>query len=65
VPTASSSTTPPATQTSATAFSLEASFRVVEGLWLNAGYTFGGFTGLTPDTAPGFYLRLDFLGGSR
>ncbi|MCX7801708.1 MAG: hypothetical protein N2313_01655 [Meiothermus ruber] len=55
----------PGTQTSATAFSLEASFRVVEGLWLNAGYTFGGFSGLTPDTAPGFYLRLDFLGGSR
>lgn len=55
----------PGTQTGASAFSLEASFRVVEGLWLNAGYTFGGFTGLTPDTAPGFYLRLDFLGGSR
>lgn len=55
----------PGTQSSATAFSLEASFRVVEGLWFNAGYTFGGFTGLTPDTAPGFYLRLDFLGGSR
>jgi hypothetical protein len=55
----------PGTQTSATAFSLEASLRVVEGLWLNLGYTFGGFVGLTPDTAPGLYLRLDILGGSR
>ena len=55
----------PGTQTSATAFSLEASLRLVEGLWLNLGYTFGGFTGLTPDTAPGLYLRLDILGGSR
>lgn len=55
----------PGTQSSATAFSLEASFRLVEGLWFNAGYTLGGFVGLTPDTAPGFYLRLDFLGGGR
>jgi len=53
----------PGTQTSATAYSIEASFRLLEGLWLNLGYTFGGFTGLTPDTAPGLYLRLDFLGG--
>ncbi|GEM83579.1 hypothetical protein [Meiothermus hypogaeus] len=55
----------PGTQSSATAFSLEASFRVVEGLWFNAGYTFGGFVGPTPDTTPGFYLRLDILGGGR
>jgi len=55
----------PGTQTSATAFSLEASLRLVEGLWFNLGYTFGGFVGLTPDTTPGLYLRLDILGGSR
>ncbi|KIQ55546.1 hypothetical protein SY28_03000 [Meiothermus taiwanensis] len=55
----------PGTQSNATAFSLEASLRIVEGLWFNLGYTVGGFTGLTPDTAPGFYLRLDFLGGHR
>ncbi|MCX7740991.1 MAG: hypothetical protein N2047_08210, partial [Meiothermus sp.] len=55
----------PGTQSSATAWSLEASFRLVEGLWLNAGYTLGGFVGPTPETAPGFYLRFDFLGGSR
>ncbi len=53
----------PGTQTEAAAWALEASFRLLEGLWLNLGYTFGGFTGLTPDTAPGLYLRLDFLGG--
>lgn len=47
------------------AFSLEASVRVLEGLWFNLGYTFGGFTGLTPDTSPGFYLRFDYLGGMR
>lgn len=55
----------PGTGTTATAFSLEGSLRVLDGLWLNLGYTFGGFTGLTPDTAPGLYLRLDFFGGSR
>lgn len=55
----------PATQSQATAFSLEGSLRIVEGLWFNLGYTFGGFSGLTPDTAPGFYLRLDFMGGGR
>jgi hypothetical protein len=55
----------PGTHSSATAFSLEASFRLVEGLWFNAGYTYGGFAGLTPDTAPGFYMRLDILGGGR
>jgi len=53
----------PGTQASATAYSIEAGLRMVEGIWLNLGYTLGGFTGLTPDTAPGFYLRLDFLGG--
>ena len=55
----------PGTNSSATAFSLEASLRLVEGLWFNLGYTFGGFVGLTPDTAPGLYLRLDIFGGSR
>jgi len=55
----------PGTSTNATAFSLEGSYRIVDGLWFNLGYTFGGFVGLTPDTYPGFYLRLDFLGGGR
>lgn len=47
------------------AWALEGNLRILDGLWLNAGYTFGGFNGLTPDTAPGFYIRLDFFGGNR
>jgi hypothetical protein len=53
------------TGATASAFSVEGSMRILEGLWFNLGYTFGGFAGLSPDTYPGFYLRLDFLGGSR
>jgi len=53
----------PSTGSSATALGLEGSFRVVEGLWFNLGYVLGGFQGLTPDTRPGIYLRLDFLTG--
>lgn len=55
----------PSSGGSATALGLEGSFRVVDGLWLNAGYVFGGFQGLTPETRPGFYLRLDFLTGGQ
>jgi hypothetical protein len=43
------------------AFSVEGSFRVLEGLWLNLGYGFGE-TLFQPE---GLYLRLDFFGGSR
>ena len=59
----------PGTDTRELAFSLEGSFRVLEPLWLNLGYTFGGFRGLTPEARPGVYLRLDLMeaeqGGSR
>ncbi|RIH86116.1 hypothetical protein Mrose_01890 [Calidithermus roseus] len=55
----------PATASSATHFGLEGSLRVLEGLWVNVGYTFGYMSALTPDAQPGFYLRLDFLGGGR
>ncbi len=55
----------PATGTGATHFGLEGSLRVLEGLWVNVGYTFGHLSALTPNAQPGFYLRLDFLGGSR
>lgn len=55
----------PATASSATHFGLEGSLRVLEGLWVNLGYTFGHMSALMPDAQPGFYLRLDFLGGSR
>jgi hypothetical protein len=53
----------PALGTNASAFSIEGGLRVLQGLWLNLGYTFGGFEGLSPDTYPGFYLRFDFLSG--
>jgi len=46
----------------ALAFSVEGSVRVLDPLWLNLGYTFGTFEGLTPDARPGLYLRLDYLG---
>ncbi|WP_456413285.1 hypothetical protein [Oceanithermus profundus] len=47
-----------------TAFNLEGSFRVADPVWVNLGYTFGGFQGLTPEARPGVYLRLDLFGGS-
>ncbi|PZA08455.1 MULTISPECIES: DUF11 domain-containing protein [unclassified Meiothermus] len=43
------------------AWGLEGSYRLLEELWVAAGYTFGG--GLT--VREGFYVRLDVLGGSR
>ncbi len=48
----------PATRT---AFNVEGSLRVIDPLWLNLGYTFGGFYGLTPEARPGIYIRLDFF----
>ena len=47
-----------------TAFNVEGSLRVLDPLWLNLGYTFGGFQGITPEARPGVYLRLDFFTGS-
>ncbi|NPA71848.1 MAG: hypothetical protein GXO35_03345, partial [Gammaproteobacteria bacterium] len=43
------------------AFSIEGSLRVVDPLWLNLGYTFGGFAGLTPEARPGVYIRIDLF----
>jgi len=54
----------PALAKSAMSFSVEGSFRVIDPLWLNLGYTFGGFYGLTPEARPGIYLRLDFMSAS-
>ncbi len=54
----------PGTGRDALAYSLEGSFRLVDPIWLNLGYTFGGFEGLTPESQPGVYLRVDFFGGS-
>lgn len=42
-------------------YSMEGSLRALDGLWLNLGYSFGESL-LQPE---GFYLRLDFFGGSR
>jgi len=52
----------PGTETHVLAFSVEGSVRMLDPLWLNLGYTFGGFAGLTPEARPGVYLRLDFFG---
>jgi hypothetical protein len=52
----------PALDIAHTAFSVEAGYRLQPGIWINAGYTFGGFDGLTGDSR-GFHLRLDALGG--
>jgi len=54
----------PALARSNVSFSVEGSFRMVDPVWLNLGYTFGGFSGLTPEARPGVYLRLDLLTGS-
>ena len=54
----------PGVGASRAAFNLEGSFRVADPVWINLGYTFGGFQGLTPEARPGLYLRLDLFGGS-
>ena len=55
----------PASTADHLAFNVEASLRALDGLWFNLGYTFGGFTGLTPEARPGIYLRLDLMGGEQ
>ncbi|GGJ35213.1 DUF11 domain-containing protein [Deinococcus roseus] len=43
-------------------YGVEASLRMLEGLWLTGGYNFKGFDGATNlDARAGFYVRLDFL----
>ena len=53
----------PAAHRSSLAFSVEGSFRVADPVWLNLGYTFGNFDGVTLEASPGFYLRADLFGG--
>ncbi len=55
----------PATSSSATAFGVEGSLRVVDELWLALGYTFEGFDGLSEDTRSGLHLRFELLGGGQ
>ena len=52
----------PALARSGASFSVEGSVRIIDPVWINMGYTFGGFSGLTPESRPGWYLRLDLLG---
>ena len=54
----------PAMAASHTAFNVEGSVRLADPVWLNVGYTFGGFAGVTPESRPGVYLRLDLFGAS-
>ena len=54
----------PASGRSGVSFSVEGSLRVVDPVWLNLGYTFGGFEGITLEARPGLYLRVDLFGGS-
>ncbi len=55
----------PAASSSATAFSVEGSLRVIDDLWLALGYTFEGFDGLNEDTRSGLHLRFELLGGGQ
>ena len=55
----------PATSSSATAFSIEGSVRVIDELWLALGYTFEGFDGLSEDTKSGLSLGLELYGGGQ
>jgi len=54
----------PAVPAAHAAFNVEGSLQIADPLWINLGYTFGGFQGLTPEARPGVYLRLDFFGSS-
>ncbi len=55
----------PGTGASAFGVSLELQARLMQEIWLAAGYTFGGFEGITSDTAGGLYLRLDLVTGGQ
>ena len=45
--------------------SAELQARLIEEVWFGVGYTFGGFQGITADTAGGLYLKLDLLTGGQ
>jgi len=54
----------PARDRSGCSFGVEGSYRLADPVWLNLGYTFGGFEGITLEARPGLYLRVDLFGGS-
>lgn len=51
----------PSTNTTLSGFGVEGGLRALPGTWLNVGYNFKGFEGLSGNmyTLPGAYLRLD------
>ena len=55
----------PTTNTTDWALSTEASIKLIDQVWVTAGYTFYGFTGLTSETTSGPYFRLDLFSGQR
>ena len=51
----------PVTSTAKLAFGVEASYRILNGFVVTAGFNLVGFQGISSfTTAPGFYLRFDF-----
>ncbi len=55
----------PVTESTDWALSAEASAKLIDQIWVTAGYTFHGFTGLTSETTSGPYFRLDLFSGQR
>lgn len=55
----------PGTNSSVTALSLEGSARLIDEIWIVAGYTLNGFEGLSELTKNGLYIRLELFGGSQ
>lgn len=62
----------PSSQTNLYGYGLEATYNLLPGTWISAGYNIKGFDGIsrTYYTRPGFYLRLDLtldetLGGKK
>lgn len=45
--------------------SAELQARVIEEVWFGVGYTFGGFQGITAETAGGLYFKLDLVTGGQ
>ncbi|HLR46962.1 MAG TPA: hypothetical protein VK092_07365, partial [Deinococcales bacterium] len=55
----------PALDTVSYGVSAEVQARIIDEVWFGVGYTFGGFQGLTADSAGGLYVKLDLLTGAQ
>ena len=55
----------PGTDSVSYGLSAEVQARLIDELWFGVGYTFGGYQGLTADSAGGLYVRLDLLTGGQ